>query len=368
LEFHNGDCLRGTICGYLAASSGTGQSVGAQILVKPSQDFDKSAEKPIAVEIDWLRRIVFDAAVLPRHCPPRSLVVRDGRVIAFRVLRFSGESVSLLTDRGLVRLAYRDLAEIVMPPIDAWDAYYRQLAQIDPNCDAGIVRLEMGQGMVLTVSASGVPAGVAAGATYLVQPAWSRTPVSVGGSAVSMQWRAPATVVPLSLFAPQQVVQRGALGSSWKWQADRSVAGGELRSGGVRCLWGFGVHAPNTMVFRLPDSARAFQSGLGIDAAVVDSGYVVAKVYLNEASGTPVFQSKPLMGSQPAVGTGEIALASGNSAARQLVLVVEDGGDARGPNADPLDIGDHVDWLEPTLLLDPVKLRAAVKKYRPAAK
>ena len=99
-----------------------------------------------------------------------------------------------------------------------------------------------------------------------------------------------------------------------------------------------------------------------------DSGYAVAKVYLNEASGTPVFQSKPLRGSQPAVSTGEIALVSGNSAARQLVLVVEDGGDAGGPSADPLDIGDHVDWLEPTLMLDPVKLRAAVKNYRPPTK
>ncbi len=118
----------------------------------------------------------------------------------------------------------------------------------------------------------------------------------------------------------------------------------------------------------MPDSARTFHSGLGIDAAVGDSGCAVAKVYLNEASGTPVFQSKPLLGLQSAVSTGEIALASANLAARQLVLVVEDGGDARGPNVDPLDIGDHVDWLEPTLLLDPAKLRAAVAKYRPSAK
>ena len=97
-----------------------------------------------------------------------------------------------------------------------------------------------------------------------------------------------------------------------------------------------------------------------------NAGCVVGKVYVNEASGRPLFQSQPLVGSRTAISTGEIALAPGNSAARQLLLVVEDGGDARGPNADPLDIGDHADWLEPTLLLDPVKLRAAVEKYRPA--
>ncbi len=84
--------------------------------MQPAQDLGKPPEKPIAVEIDWLRRIVFDAVVEARHCPPRSIVCRDGRVMAFRALRFSGEGTILLTDHGLVRLAYRDLAEIVMPP------------------------------------------------------------------------------------------------------------------------------------------------------------------------------------------------------------------------------------------------------------
>ena len=259
LEFHNGDRMRGTICGYVAASTEAGQSVGAQVLVQPSQDFGKSTEKPIAVETDWLRRIVFDAAGPPRRCPPRSLVCRDGRVIAFRALRFSGEGVSLLTDQGLVRLAYRDLAEVAMQPIDAWEAYHRQLAEIDPKGDAGIVRLETGQGMVFTASTTpghGVSQGSARRPHRRAssQPAWSRTPIPVAWSAVRTLWRAPATVVPLSLFAPEQVAQRGALGSSWKWQADRNVAGGELRSGGVRYLWGFGVHAPNELVFPLPDS------------------------------------------------------------------------------------------------------------------
>ena len=368
LEFHNGDRLRGTICGYAAASTQHGRSVGAQVLVQLPQDPGKPPEKPIAVEADWLRRIVFDAAVESRHCPPRSLVCRDGRVIVFRVLRFGGTGVSLLTNQGLLRLAYRELSEVMMPPIDAWEAYQRQLAKIDPNCDAGIIRLETGQGMVLTVSATGGPVAEAAGSSCFVQPAWSHTPIPVAGSSVRTVWRAPATVVPLSLFTPQQVTQRGALGCNWKWQVNRNVAGGDLRGGGVRCLWGFGVHAPNEMTFRLPDSAQTFHSGLGIDAVVGDSGCVVAKVYLNDVSGTPVFRSKPLTGSQSAIYTGNIALASGNSAARQLVLVVEDGGDVRGENTDPLDIGNHVDWLEPTLLLDPARLRAAVAKYRLAAK
>ena len=97
-----------------------------------------------------------------------------------------------------------------------------------------------------------------------------------------------------------------------------------------------------------------------------DAGCITAKVYLNETSGRPFFQSKPLRGSRTAVSTGEIPLPRGTSAARRLVLVMEDGGEPRSSNAHPLDIGDHADWLEPTLLLDPAKLHAAVQTYRPA--
>ncbi len=242
LELHNGDRLRGTICGFAVASTRAGQSSGAQVLVRPAQDSGNPAEKPIAVATDWLRQIVFEAAAQPRHCPPRSLVCRDGRVMAFRALRFSGEGVNLLTDRGLVRLAYRDLAEIAMPPIDAWEAYQRQLAVIDPNCDAGIVRLETVQGMVLTVSASRAAAIEAAGSTCLVQPAWSRTPIPVAGSAVRTLWRAPATVVPLSLFAPSRSRSAGpwaAVGSGKRtatWPAASSAAVVSAVSGGLASM------------------------------------------------------------------------------------------------------------------------------------
>jgi hypothetical protein len=100
---------------------------------------------------------------------------------------------------------------------------------------------------------------------------------------------------------------------------------------------------------------------------MADSGCVVAKVYINATSGTPLFQSQTLSGSRSAVSTGDIALSHGNSAAQQLVLVVVDG-DARSPAADPLGIGNHADWLEPILYLDPARLHAAVEKYRPPAK
>jgi hypothetical protein len=366
LEFQNGDRLRGDICGYAPASAQPGESHGAQLLVQPSPEFTKAGEKLISVDIDWLKRIVFDAAGPPRRCPPRSLVCRDGRVIAFRAVRFSVDGVSVLTAQGLTKIAYRELAELVMQPVDFWEAYHRQLAFIDPQCNVGLVRLETQQGMVFTASSTRVKSFRAesepAASTCLIQPAWSGTAIPLAWSAVRSEWRAPAQVVPLSQLAPERAIQFGALGSSWKWQADHNVAGGDLQSGGARYYWGFGVHAPTELVFSLPDTALAFRSSLGIDAIVRDSGCIAGKVYVNNTSGTPLFQSKPVYGSQSAVSTGDVALSRGSSPAQHLVLVA-DGGDGRGPNADPLDIGNHADWLEPTLLLDPVKLRAAVHKF-----
>ena len=350
-----------------------GQSVGAQVLVQPSQEFGKSAEKPIAVETDWLRRIVFDAAGPPRRCPPRSLVCRDGRVIAFRALRFSGEGVSLLTDQGLVRLAYRDLAEVAMQPIDAWEAYHRQLAEIDPKGDAGIVRLETGQGMVFTASTTRVTAfreeAEAAASTCLVQPAWSRTPIPVAWSAVRTLWRAPATVVPLSLFAPQQVAQRGGPGQ--QLEVASGPQRGRRRAAQRRHPLSLGVWRPCAQRIGLPlarlraglpqrpgDRRRRGRLGVCRGESLRQRGVRHALVPKQAAAGLADARFPPATSPWPAATRRPSNWCwSWRTAATR-----------RGPNADPLDIGDHADWLEPILLLDPVKLRAAVAKYRPAAR
>ncbi len=198
------------------------------------------------------------------------------------------------------------------------------------------------------------------------QPAWSGTPIPVAWSAVRTIWHAPATVVPLSLFPPEQVAQGAALGSSWKWQADHNVAGGELRSGGVRYLWGFGVHAPNEMVFPLPDSARAFRSEPGDRRGRRRLGLCRGESLPQQSVRHALVPKPAALGLANRHFHRRRRSCAGSSVARRLVLAVEDGGAARGPHADPLDIGDHADWLEPVLLLDPGKLRAAVEKYRAA--
>ena len=188
-----------------------------------------------------------------------------------------------------------------MQPIDAWEAYYRQLAadrsrgrrgHRPPGDGArhGSHRVARPRATAFREEAE------AAASTCLVQPAWSRTPIPVAWSAVrSCGGRPPRSFRSRSSrpsrsrsAAPWAAVGSGKRTATWPAASFAAAA--------IRYLWGFGVHAPNELAFRLPDSAQAFRCGLGIDAAVGDSGCVVGKVYLNQASGTPLFQSQPLRG------------------------------------------------------------------------
>ena len=372
LEFQNGDRLQGTVCGYVPATTKETQEAPAQLLIRPPVGFlQDPAKQTVAVEIDWLRRIVFEPSPRDRRCPPKTLICRDGRVYSFRAIRWNAESVSVLTDESLEQIRLGDVAEVRMAADDAWNMYYRELSILDPEGTTEIVRVETTEGISLTASTirssqfRGEAEAIAS--VRLLRPVWSRAPIPVRWTSTRLLWRAPAHVVPLSRFSPEQVAQRGVLGSSWKWQADRNVAGGILRSDGLDYLWGFGVHAPNEMVFLLPDCVRAFRASAGMDAAVGHTGCAIAKVYANHSSGAPLYQSKPLVGSGMPVSTGEIALPAAAGAARRLVLVTENADALRPAGGDPLDIGNHVDWLEPILLLDPAKLHAEVAKQGPAA-
>ena len=73
-----------------------------------------------------------------------------------------------------------------------------------------------------------------------VRPAWSFAPIPVDWANRGQSNGKPlANIVPLSLFAPEQVTQSGPLGASFGWQLDRSAAGGELLAGIASLSVGF---------------------------------------------------------------------------------------------------------------------------------
>jgi len=381
IEFHNGDRLRGQVVGFQPAS-GPGQAVPALLVVRTAPIYVKKPEDTLAVEVDWVRSIVVDSA-RARPCAPQSLVGRDGRVVTFRSIRWDSDSVSLLGDEGVEKIALRDVAVIRLAENDAWESYFRELAVMEDPGAGSLVRVEMADGTRLSaatdntqqnaVTGSPKPAGGQKSGrkrpnlgSLSMQPVWCRTPIVAPLQSMRFVWEAPATVVPLSRMSPESSRQPSSFGSGWKWQPNRSVSGEPLRSGGQEFLWGFGVHAPSELVFALPGCARRFRTSLGVDAAAGPGGTAVGRIYLNEAKGNPLRQTGRVIGGGPPADTGDIDLPPAPGGSRRLVLVADTSHDAKADGEATLDLAAHVDWLEPVLHLDAGELRAEVTKRREA--
>jgi len=67
-----------------------------------------------------------------------------------------------------------------------------------------------------------------------------------------------------------------------------------------------------------------------------------------------------LIGSGQVVDTGMRGLAGPKQGQHRLVLVADAAERDHPPTADPLDVRDILDWLEPTLLLDPAGLKQEI--------
>jgi len=192
---------------------------------------------------------------------------------------------------------------------------------------------------------------------HMVQPAWSLEPLWVPFKTIRMRWSFPADKVPLSRLRPTETVSPALL----HWRADRNVAGGLLCSGGRAAGWGFGVHAYSELTFVLPPEAVSFRSRLGLDRFVEEGGCVRGKVYLGSTKTKPVYESALLIGSKKTADTGAIRIPSPPKGGRtNLILQVDPASRNHPPQADPLNIRDQLDWLEPQLALDPGRLRSEI--------
>ncbi len=219
------------------------------------------------------------------------------------------------------------------------------------------MQIETPGGLIATTSwtrmrgyARGNPAETASW-VHGVQPAWSLDVLWL--PADSIRWRRffTAEEVLLNRLPPQRVVQRSSLaGGGRPWQNNRNADGGPLVAGNEFASWGFGVHAHNELHFPLPSAAQSFRSELGLDRAAGSGGCVTAQVRLIDTASRILFASPPIIGSQTVIDTGDLPLGD-NTHRRTLVLQVNEAHDNRPAGADPLDIRDAADWLEPTVTL-----------------
>ena len=203
------------------------------------------------------------------------------------------------------------------------------------------------------------PAGGPNSWYHMIQPAWSLDLLWMPFNTIRMRWSLAPDKFPLSRADPTEAVSPAML----QWRADRSSGGGLLRSGGRLHGWGFGVHAYSELTFALPPEAVSFRSSLGLDDLVGGGGCVRARVYLGSTKAKPAYESSLLIGSEKTANTGAIRIPVSLEGRVNLILQVDPASRNHPPRADPLNIRDKLDWLEPQLTLDPGRLGGEVTRH-----
>ena len=361
LEFVGGDRLPGRVIAFRDGSQSPRRRLPPHLIVVPEQRIDapdSSGSSEIHVTTAWLRRIVWRQVA--QAFRPRTVFSSDGRQLEYRAMRFGEHSVFLLREGGVVEIPFAEIDELHLAPMDPWEAYFDQLTALAPGAEHRLVRYETTSGLRVTSTTERFQA-MSYGAVdnpsswyHLAQPAWSLQPLWMAADSIRLREYFGPHEVPLSKIEPVRTRYEGTLGDFWPWQADRNVEGGWLESGGQIYAWGFGVHGNSELEFVLPEAARAVRTCLGLDHLAGLGGCARGVIRVEPAS-APLFVGKTLVGSTEVQNTNRLAF-DPNRPPRRLILQTEAAPPDAPPGADPLDIRDAVDWLEPLLELDPQRV------------
>jgi hypothetical protein len=359
IELAGGDCLPGRVIGYSDGSEAANRRLPPHVTVAATTpvDWPDGPSRPhLRVTLPWLKRIVWQR--IAHRYQPRTLFLADGRQVAFRSVRFSAAGLQVLREGEIREFGLGEIAELHLPPIDPWDAYFDQLSGFSPGPGVRLVRWETSTGIRVTGTTERFQArshGAAdqpANWLHLVQPAWCLDPLWIRHDTIRVRAYFLPHEVPLTRIEPAAARSQSDLGGGWPWQLDRNVESGPLESGGAAFPWGFGVHAASELEFPLPPAARAMRTRLGLDHLAGRGGCVRASIYLGSTRTQPIYSSNWIVGSGEVSDTGRLALPGPPNQPDRLILQVDPAHAGRPAGADPLDIRDALDWLEPAITLD----------------
>lgn len=381
IELFCGDCLPGRVVGFQESATPEGEALPAHLLIEPRTRLDLPGMPPrstIRVLTAWIRRVVWT----PRNNPlyqPGNVFLKSGRQLTYRAAHWQAASLRLLHDEGVTEVPFNDVAELHLPAHDTWEAHFSRLAVLCPGGAGRLVEVETADDLKLTASTERFQArSTGNGAdpanwVHAVQPAWCLDALFLTHRRIRQRRYFSPDRVPLTWIEPSASRHRADFSASWdRWHLDGSVQGTPLQNAGRAWGWGFGVHAHHELEFRLPKCVTGFRTWLGIDARAGDGGCVRGRVFAGADSGkplldTPLFESPTIAGSGRTIDTGLVKIPSTGTSATRLVLVADAAHSQRPAGADPLDIRDVFDWLEPQLELDRELLGAEVGKHAVAA-
>ncbi len=376
IEFVGGDQLPGKVVAHRAAKVLPELPVPAHLEVEPTVSFDRPSapsRSHLRVTTEWIRRIIWERRAQDRYTPS-TVFCRDGRQLHFRSLRWQEASVRLLLDDGQTQLLFEEIAELHMPPIDPWEALFAQRAILTPTAASLFMTVDSAHGLRATTSLERFEArsiGREADSKnwiHLVHPAWSLDGLYLYHHQIRQRTFFGSHEVPLTAIPPSRSVHRAALTSAWKharWE--NGIHGGQLTAGDDPFGWGIGVHAHHELEFDLPAAVRTFRTRFALDASAGGGGCVRAIVYNGSTDTEPLFESRPIIGSRTVTDTGRMALAPTIQDHARLVLVADAMFDDAPPGADPLDVRDAFNWLEPMVELNPDEAFQALTTRWPRA-
>jgi len=374
VEMISGDCLPGRVVEYRHGTESSYEPLPPHLIVEteiPLNEPGKPLHSEVRVLTRFVRRLVWERRPRGRYCPA-TLFFRHGGEVVFRSVRFRERHVLLMSEAGLRQVPFAEIAELHLPASDPWEAYYDELAIVGMGERTRVVHWETTTGLVLTGSLSRFQA---AGQDkpadcnawhHALQPSWALESLWVPASTIRVRRMFAPHEVPLTRLLPTESRRQRLLGGARQWQCNRNHQERALRSGGQEFACGLAVHAPSELRFPLPRTVKSFRTTIGLDQIAGSGGCVRARIFTGSTDGRPLYESPLLIGSQKTIDTGCLALAGKTAAPGDLILQVDAVPVQIPAGADPLDIRDMFDWLDPQLKLDPARLRAEVSKRIPA--
>lgn len=359
VEFHGGDRLAGRVVRFV--EEGDVPEVPAHLIVEPSVDLSLPkvfSRSQVRVRADWVQRIVRRPPA-GTGMPPKSITVLNGAPESFRSFHWRPDGISILTESGPKQVLFTDLATFDTGAWQPWEAWQRQLAALSPTLASPILRMDLADGTRLTTSLERMRARSLGSDEpekwfHLVQPAWSLDLLAVPHRKIRRRTLFGPHEAPLSAIEPSASRHRAIFSQAWGIaRTDANVRGEALRAAGREFGWGFGVHAAHELEFELPRPARTFHAKVALDPTA--SGCARARVQLGERS---LFESPPIIASGQAVDCGPLSLTASRA---RLVLIADAVVAGRPTGAEPFDIGDLFNWLEPIIEFDPTDLRREVE-------
>lgn len=356
LEMASGDLLPATVIGY--QSAGPDGVPPAHFRVKPTH-WPVTEAIELRIKASEVRRIVFqETRTLPFQT--NQIVVGDGRVLMADRVSLQTDGIRALGNfgAGASRFATFSFSELD-------ELHFESTSPAEAMASDGLYALAIEDEWLATIADAGggrysqtlsrsrvEKVREAARSTVYVnvaqiQPLWSLDAIWINVEEVSsIAYRRP-NEMPLANLPVDEADQTKLL-HAWKWQRNANVAGGRMAVKERGANTGFGVHANQSIAIELPPGAQKISGFVGIDQMVGRRGCAQTFIRRDSLNGKELWKSDFLRGGEPAAHFTNVDV----NGAKQVVLVADAAASKFPSGADPLDIGDHVDWLAPVATVD----------------